>query len=102
MCQWNALSRESRCTSLAAFANVRVDALNLTVILLAGEIIHTENSYKYRPGQAEALLAEAGFVPGNLDRRAGMVRSVPGAGGVSARAGGAMFVSPALQRGVAD
>lgn len=26
-----------------------------------GETIHTENSYKYRPGQAEALLAEAGF-----------------------------------------
>lgn len=25
------------------------------------ETIHTENSYKYRPGQAEALLAEAGF-----------------------------------------
>jgi len=29
----------------------------------AGETIHTENSYKYRSGQAEAILAVAGFVP---------------------------------------
>jgi len=36
-------------------------ALGLTVDFSAGESIHTENSYKYRPGQAEALLAEAGF-----------------------------------------
>jgi dimethylhistidine N-methyltransferase len=28
-----------------------------------GESIHTENSYKYLPGQAEAMLAEAGFAP---------------------------------------
>lgn len=28
-----------------------------------GERIHTENSYKYLPGQAEAMLAEAGFAP---------------------------------------
>jgi L-histidine Nalpha-methyltransferase len=27
----------------------------------AGESIHTENSYKYRPGDAEALAAKAGF-----------------------------------------
>jgi dimethylhistidine N-methyltransferase len=40
---------------------VRVRALDLTVEFAAGESIHTENSYKYRPGQAEALLAEAGF-----------------------------------------
>jgi L-histidine Nalpha-methyltransferase len=26
-----------------------------------GESIHTENSYKYRPGAAEALLTKAGF-----------------------------------------
>jgi L-histidine Nalpha-methyltransferase len=26
-----------------------------------GETIHTESSYKYLPGQAEALLADAGF-----------------------------------------
>jgi dimethylhistidine N-methyltransferase len=41
--------------------HVHVGALGLTVEFAAGESIHTENSYKYRPGQAEALLAEAGF-----------------------------------------
>jgi dimethylhistidine N-methyltransferase len=40
---------------------VRVGALDLTVEFAAGESIHTENSYKYRPGQAEALLTAAGF-----------------------------------------
>ncbi len=40
---------------------VHVGALDLTVEFAAGESIHTENSYKYRPGQVEALLAEAGF-----------------------------------------
>ncbi len=40
---------------------VRLAALNLEVDFAAGETIHTENSYKYRPGQAEALLAESGF-----------------------------------------
>ena len=36
-------------------------ALGLTVHFAPGETIHTENSYKYAPGQAEAMLAEAGF-----------------------------------------
>jgi dimethylhistidine N-methyltransferase len=40
---------------------VRIGALGLTVDFAAGERIHTENSYKYRPGQAEALLHDAGF-----------------------------------------
>ncbi len=40
---------------------VHVGALDLKVDFAAGESIHTENSYKYRPGQAEALLGEAGF-----------------------------------------
>ncbi len=40
---------------------VHVGALDLKVDFAAGESIHTENSYKFRPGQAEALLAEAGF-----------------------------------------
>jgi dimethylhistidine N-methyltransferase len=39
----------------------RLAALDLTVHFDAGETIHTENSYKYAPGQAEALLALAGF-----------------------------------------
>ena len=38
-------------------------ALDQRVSFNAGETIHTENSYKYRPGQAEALLAESGFYP---------------------------------------
>lgn len=42
---------------------VNVDELDMTVEFTAGETIHTENSYKYRPGQAEALLAETGFKP---------------------------------------
>jgi dimethylhistidine N-methyltransferase len=40
---------------------VNVDELDMTVEFAAGETIHTENSYKYRPGQAEALLEKTGF-----------------------------------------
>jgi L-histidine Nalpha-methyltransferase len=40
---------------------VRFDALGLAVPFAAGESIHTENSYKYRPGEAEDLLVEVGF-----------------------------------------
>ncbi|MGA2755146.1 MAG: L-histidine N(alpha)-methyltransferase [Terracidiphilus sp.] len=40
---------------------VNVGALDLAVEFAAGETIHTENSYKYEPGQAEALLEETGF-----------------------------------------
>ncbi len=46
----------SRCAQ-----QVLVGELDMTVEFAAGETIHTENSYKYRPGQAEALLAETGF-----------------------------------------
>jgi L-histidine N-alpha-methyltransferase len=42
---------------------VSIDELDMTVEFAAGETIHTENSYKYRPGQAEALLAKTGFKP---------------------------------------
>jgi dimethylhistidine N-methyltransferase len=42
---------------------VRLTALDFEVEFAAGENIHTENCYKYRPGQAEAMLAEAGFRP---------------------------------------
>ncbi len=40
---------------------VHMGALDLTVEFAAGESIHTENSYKYGPGQTETLLAEARF-----------------------------------------
>ncbi len=42
---------------------VRLSALDFEVEFASGETIHTENSYKYRPGQAEAMLAETGFKP---------------------------------------
>jgi dimethylhistidine N-methyltransferase len=40
---------------------VRIPGLDLNLCFRRGETIHTENSYKYRPGQAEALLKSAGF-----------------------------------------
>lgn len=40
---------------------VSIPALDLRLTFARGETIHTENSYKYRPGQAEALLRSAGF-----------------------------------------
>ena len=42
---------------------VSIPALNLEVAFNAGETIHTENSYKYGPGQPEDLLYASGFVP---------------------------------------
>jgi dimethylhistidine N-methyltransferase len=42
---------------------VRIPSLDMKIDFLAGETIHTENSYKYRPGQAEAALTAAGFMP---------------------------------------
>jgi L-histidine N-alpha-methyltransferase len=41
----------------------RLAALELQVYFAQGERIHTENSYKYLPGQAEAMLAAAEFAP---------------------------------------
>ena len=59
---WNeARSRIEMHLRSRAAQRVEVGALGLTVDFAAGESIHTENSYKYRPGQAEALLADAGF-----------------------------------------
>jgi L-histidine N-alpha-methyltransferase len=43
--------------------HVHIAAMDMTVDFAAGESIHTENSYKYAPGQIEALLAQAGFRP---------------------------------------
>jgi L-histidine N-alpha-methyltransferase len=40
---------------------VPLAALKLEVEFALGETIHTENSYKYAPGQAEAMLKAAGF-----------------------------------------
>jgi len=61
---WNA--RESRMEmhlESRVAQRVRIDALNSEVEFAEGERIHTENSYKYQPGQAEYLMASAGFEP---------------------------------------
>ena len=42
---------------------VRFAALDFEADFDAGETIHTENSYKYEPGEAEDILAHAGFAP---------------------------------------
>lgn len=42
---------------------VRVAALDLEIDFAAGETIHTENSYKFPAGGAEAMLFAAGFTP---------------------------------------
>lgn len=45
---------------------VHLRAADLVVEFAEGETIHTENSYKFEPGQAEELLAAAGFAPAGL------------------------------------
>jgi len=42
---------------------VMISSLDLRLEFEAGETIHTENSYKYQPGQAETMLRTAGFAP---------------------------------------
>jgi L-histidine Nalpha-methyltransferase len=42
---------------------VWLPGIELRVNFEVGESIHTENSYKYRRGDAEALLSKAGFAP---------------------------------------
>lgn len=59
---WNAAeSRIEMHLESRVAQTVHVGALDLHVDLAEGERIHTENSYKYRPGQAEALLHATGF-----------------------------------------
>jgi uncharacterized SAM-dependent methyltransferase len=40
---------------------VRISALDMEVEFADGETIHTENSYKFRLGEMEEMLAAAGF-----------------------------------------
>jgi len=61
---WNAAKSRIEMHLASRIAQtVNVAALNLQVDFAEGETIHTENSYKYVPGQAEAMLEEAGFTP---------------------------------------
>jgi len=59
---WNrARSRMEMHLVSRAPQRIRLGALDLEVEFKAGESIHTENSYKYAPGGAEAMLESAGF-----------------------------------------
>jgi dimethylhistidine N-methyltransferase len=59
---WNeAMSRMEMHLESSADQSVRFAALDWEVEFGAAETIHTENSYKYRPGDIEAMLFEAGF-----------------------------------------
>jgi L-histidine Nalpha-methyltransferase len=59
---WNAAeSRMEMHLVSRAEQTVWLPALDMRVNFSEREPIHTENSYKYRAGQAEAMLADAGF-----------------------------------------
>jgi dimethylhistidine N-methyltransferase len=62
--RWNreASRIEMHLESLAP-QTVAIAALGQTFDFASGETIHTENSHKYRPGEAETLLSAAGFHP---------------------------------------
>jgi L-histidine Nalpha-methyltransferase len=61
---WNpAESRMEMHLVSAKNQKVWLPGIDLRVKFEVGESIHTENSYKYKPGAAEALLAKAGFTP---------------------------------------
>ncbi|MDR3774061.1 MAG: L-histidine N(alpha)-methyltransferase, partial [Terracidiphilus sp.] len=54
---------ESVCAQTVRLEALESNALEFEVGFAEGERIHTENSYKYAPGQAEAMLSAAGFEP---------------------------------------
>jgi L-histidine Nalpha-methyltransferase len=61
---WNATaSRMEIYLASTKAQSVRIHALDMTVQFGRSECIHTENSYKYQPGQAESMLVDAGFNP---------------------------------------
>jgi dimethylhistidine N-methyltransferase len=61
---WNpAASRMEMHLESVRAQRVQIEALGITVEFAKGERIHTENSYKYHPGQAETLLRQTGFAP---------------------------------------
>ena len=61
---WNpAESRMEMHLVSAKNQEVWLPGIDLRVGFEVGESIHTENSYKYKPGAAQALLTKAGFAP---------------------------------------
>ncbi len=64
---WNAsASRMEMHLESLCDQRVHVAAAGFDIELAEGETIHTENSYKFEPGQAEELLAATGFAPAGL------------------------------------
>jgi L-histidine N-alpha-methyltransferase len=60
--RWNAeRSRMEMHLESLGTQRVEIPALDLRLDFAKGETIHTENSYKYQPGQAEQMLGAAGF-----------------------------------------
>jgi L-histidine Nalpha-methyltransferase len=61
---WNpAASRIEMHLESRVAQSVRIPVLDLEIDFAEGETIHTENSYKFASGGAEALLCAAGFTP---------------------------------------
>jgi dimethylhistidine N-methyltransferase len=66
---WNAaesrieMHLESRIAQSVRLNRLNLDGAEFEIAFAEGETIHTENSYKYRPGQPEAMLTAAGFTP---------------------------------------
>jgi uncharacterized SAM-dependent methyltransferase len=66
---WNAqesrieMHLESRIAQRVWLTGLDLGGQDLAVDFTRGETIHTENSYKYQPGQPEEMLAAAGFTP---------------------------------------
>lgn len=61
---WNAADRRMEMHLVSTKRQeVWLPGIDLRVKFETGESIHTENSYKYRPGDQEALLTKAGFNP---------------------------------------
>ena len=59
---WNELeSRIEMHLESQARQTIHIAALGLDIVMEIGERIHTENSYKYRPGVGESILQEAGW-----------------------------------------
>jgi dimethylhistidine N-methyltransferase len=61
---WDAVhSRMEMYLESLSAQKVHIRALDLDLEFVPGERIHTENSYKYAPGQAERMLENAAFAP---------------------------------------
>ncbi|WP_420238098.1 L-histidine N(alpha)-methyltransferase [Telmatobacter bradus] len=61
---WNAAAQRMEMHLESRVAqSIHIAALDLTVCFAKAERLHTENSYKYQPGEAEQMLVRSGFTP---------------------------------------